>query len=90
MRKAIPNWEMISAYMHGKMTEEEYTERYLELLDENREALLKHFQTLAALPGYDRLALSCDCRPGHFCQRVLMAEWLARNLGWEYDGEITS
>jgi hypothetical protein len=87
-RRAIPNWEMISAYMRGEMTEEDYHDKYLVLLDENREALIEHFKHLESLPGYTKLALSCDCNPGHFCQRKLMAEWLAKNLGWEYEGEI--
>jgi hypothetical protein len=88
MRKAIPDWEMLSAYMHGKMTEEEYHDKYLAILDENKEALIEHFREIENLPGYNRFAISCNCNPGHFCQRKLMAEWIQKNLGWEYGGEI--
>ena len=87
-RTVIPDWDMISAYMYGKMTEEEYHDKYLALLDQNREALVEYFKHFETLPGFTKMALSCDCKPGHFCQRILMAEWLAKNLGWEYAGEI--
>lgn len=79
-----PNWEMVSAYKNGNMTEQEYEKIYHYMMQQS----YKHYKD-----GWDRLLASdytvlvCFCKADTFCHRYLLAEYLEK-CGAKYLGEI--
>ena len=64
-------------YLTGKITEEEFVVRYTRKLDQ----LVTTFPTVMNdLEKYPDIAIACNCRPGAFCQRHILAEWYVRYL----------
>ena len=88
VKTPTPDWEMIDGYLCGRLTEKEYHDKYFEVLDRHQEVLLNYFRGLSDMMGYTKLAIACECKPGAFCRRILLAEWLSQKLGWEYCGEL--
>lgn len=89
-RAFAPAWDIVRGYQEGRISEEKYARRY-------RRMMLGSFKTNRAawerVAAMDRVVLCCYCRPGAFCHRRLLAEYLARAaqaLGKEaaYRGEI--
>ena len=89
-RAFAPAWDIVRGYQEGRISEEEYARRY-------RRMMLGSFKTNRAawerVAAMDRVVLCCYCRPGAFCHRRLLAEYLVRAaqaLGKEaaYRGEI--
>jgi len=65
-----PEWILINQYKNGKITENEYKERYLRLLKQrklNPEKIAKDL---------DGKILLCWERKGNFCHRHLVSDWL--------------
>jgi uncharacterized protein YeaO (DUF488 family) len=85
-RLVAPTWDMVRGHKSGKIDDETYTKLYMEILEQNEQRILDAFAFYSTLT--QKLALACYCRPGAFCHRVLLANWLAEKLGWEYAGEI--
>ena len=83
-----PTWELVNGYRRGLLTEENYTVQYAELLLE-RWTEVDGF--LGHIAGMD-VALGCYCRPGDFCHRLLVADWMVDyyvvNYGQIVDWEI--
>jgi uncharacterized protein (DUF488 family) len=71
-----PSWNMIALYKNGILSEEEYSKRYL--------YLLQHHRKLDAQTIYDAIPngaiLLCYEPPNEFCHRRVLAEWLERKL----------
>jgi len=84
MRLVAPTWDMVMGYKRRVITKNEYTMLYMDILEQNEERILDAFSPYAASK---EIALACYCRPGRFCHRVLLAEWLVEKLDWEYAGE---
>ena len=78
--KAIPDWAFIvKPYKDGNITKEEYTERYLLQLDkysENITGVARYFNE----SGKDYILL-CYEKPGDFCHRHILADYINRILG---------
>jgi len=76
------SWDLVMGYKNGKISEEQYIEKYIKRLNE------AHPIVWDELGKYSRVTLVCFCRPGDFCHRVLLAKYLEEKLGANYRGEI--
>jgi len=79
-----PTWEMVMKTKKGKMSIEEYTHRYTELMRKSYRENRSEWDKLLAC---EKVVLVCFCPPGAFCHRVLLAQMLEK-LGAKYMGEI--
>jgi uncharacterized protein YeaO (DUF488 family) len=66
-----PTWEIVMGSKANEITQEEYTQRYLELLAERE---LTPQDVADVLP--DGCFLLCYEKPTDFCHRHILAEWL--------------
>jgi uncharacterized protein YeaO (DUF488 family) len=83
-----PTWDMVSGSKSGKMTKEEYTRRYTELMGLSYRNMKASWERLLSS---DRVTLLCYCNKGKFCHRKLLAELLHINFPEaEYVGELDS
>lgn len=69
-----PTWEIVNGVKSGEITQDEYTERYVEIL-----AKLDPQKVVDDL-GENAIML-CYESPKDFCHRHLVAKWLNENLG---------
>jgi len=78
-----PTWEMVMGLKGGKITETDYRSEYISLLlERSREKI-----NWADMISEDR-TLVCFCKPGAFCHRVILAQFLAKAFNIvEYMGE---
>lgn len=78
--KAIPDWAFIvKPYKDGLITKEEYEQRYMLQLDKFRENILgviKYFSST----DKDYILL-CYEKPGDFCHRHILADYINKALG---------
>ena len=79
-----PNWEMVSAYKSGSMTEKQYEEIYHEMMQKSYKEYREGWERLLSC---DWVVLVCFCRADTFCHRYLLAEYLEK-CGAIYEGEI--
>lgn len=87
-----PTWEMVLNHKNKTMSDDEYRRLYRDMLikswRERREEWMKFLQS-------DELtALACYCKPGAFCHRVLLKDFLQQlckqlEIPFEYYGELT-
>jgi uncharacterized protein YeaO (DUF488 family) len=91
--KVIPDWALtVVPYKEGKITKEEYRERYITQLDKYKENI---FAVIANMVknGKDIIFL-CYEKPGDFCHRHIFADYLNTAFGKkvveEYDIEKVS
>lgn len=87
-----PTWDMVMGHKHGTLSNEEYKKLYRDMLirswKEKREDWLKF------LNDDTPTALACYCKPGAFCHRLLLKDFLQQlckqlNIPFEYYGELT-
>ena len=83
-RTFAPTWDLVMGYKQGKISEEEYTEKYTQLM---RQSWVKNNKRWREVLGTERVVLVCYCRPGVFCHRVLLARMIEK-AGGKYMGEI--
>lgn len=74
---------MVRRYKSGRMTEEEYTSEYIELMRQSYRMNKGRWDTLMLSPV---VTLLCYCQPYHFCHRLVLAELLVK-MGGRYLGE---
>ena len=67
-----PTWSMIDAYKNGAMSESEYSEQYIDLLENQRKLHPK--EVLDSIPN--GTILLCYESPKDFCHRIVLARWL--------------
>jgi len=81
-----PSWELVKGYKRGDITQAQYTEKYWVLMIES---MMEHPNEWNALVNRSRIVLTCYCRSGVFCHRVLLAQLLegVRQIG-VYKGEL--
>jgi hypothetical protein len=69
-----PPWNMVEAHKHGRMTDERYTELYLEQLRRIPDERYHELWQLAVVHFNARLVLRCYCKDGAFCHTYLMID----------------
>lgn len=70
-----PTWDIVMGIKEGKITEEEYTQRYYQLM---RESYKQHKAEWLALFQHKVVILACYCADGAFCHRHLLANILEK------------
>ena len=76
-----PRWQMFSDWKKGKIDNFGYTKlfnQYLETLD--KESVKRALESFG-----ENVVLLCYEKPGDFCHRHLVADWLESNFGWRVD-----
>jgi len=71
-----PTWDMVMAFKKGKITWEQYRERYLQLLSERYKTRRKEFIDLIEQARKEDVVLLCYCKDERFCHRTLAKEFL--------------
>ena len=79
-RHFAPTWEMVWDSKKGKISEDEYTARYVRILRTDK------LHELATV--YKQITLVCYCAAGAFCHRVILAELLESMKLGTYIGEV--
>lgn len=68
-RLVTPGWSLLSDYKKGNITQQQYESAYREKLDKIGESLILSQFT-------DGDVLLCWEKPGEFCHRHILAQWL--------------
>ena len=85
-----PTWYMVMDLKKGKLTEEQYTQEYYDLMRRSfKTDIDKWFEILKR----DKVVLGCYCKSGDFCHRILLMEIFEKlcaklDIEFEYCGEI--
>ncbi len=79
-----PDWEQVSAFKAGNMTEKEYEKYYHEKM---KHTYRKGREGWERLLKCDWVVLVCYCKAHTFCHRYLLADYLEK-CGAKYEGEI--
>lgn len=82
-----PTWKMVMAFKQNKYSKEEYTKDYLDIIS-RRFNNPKNDWKIKSLLKKEIIVFCCYCKPKHFCHRILLANYLAKNYGAIYKGEI--
>lgn len=82
-----PTWAMVLGHKNGSISNEEYTQRYNEILEASFLADPGFWQELMS---QDVIALGCYCKKGVFCHRHLLVEFLRRHTTVELLGEYVA
>lgn len=80
-----PTWELLNAYRHFGLTDDEYTVAYNKLLEERLIEFPEYFNDLFNI---EVLAVGCYCRAGKFCHRHLLVKFLEKHTECINRGEI--
>ena len=82
-----PTWGMVMGYKRGELTEEEYTQQYMEILARSQKELRGKWER--TLQNHEKIALLCYCRRDEFCHRTLLRDEMARFARQELGIEVT-
>lgn len=80
-KKLAPSWSIYKELKYGSGSKENYIERFKKeiLANLNANVVLSELLSLRG-EGKEDIALVCYEKPGDFCHRHLVAEWLMENL----------
>jgi len=85
-----PNWTIVQGVKANMITEQEYTERYLDLMRSSFKQNRPRWLTLCSM---EQVAIACYCPVGVFCHRHLLANMIekvcsAHGLPFQAMGEL--
>lgn len=91
-KRLAPTWGALLSYKDGSISEEDYTDRYVRLMNNSYKT---HPALWESLLSKRKVALACYCRAGGFCHRYILTkliESLAKqhDVAMTYMGEITA
>jgi len=76
-----PRWEMFNDWKKGKIDDMQYTSIFLQHLETlDKEAVRRALENFG-----ENVILLCYEKPGDFCHRHIVADWLEFNFGWRVD-----
>lgn len=86
-----PSWDIVMGIKRGEISEDEYTDAYLTMLDESQARYPDQWEALLTLPT---IAFACFCSSGQFCHRHLLYNYFhayakVRGVALRLCGEIT-
>ena len=76
LEEVAPPEKLVKEYKNNNLTEQEYTNIYIEYLDIHKTEILNKIKVISE---YDNYVLLCYEAPGKFCHRHVLAEWLRNN-----------
>ena len=79
-----PTWKMVMGVKQSRITEEEYTWQYCEMM---RESYQHNRQRWDEVLSMEEVILACYCRADLFCHRYLLKDMLVK-CGAEYVREV--
>jgi uncharacterized protein YeaO (DUF488 family) len=79
-----PTWDMVMGHKNGTLSDEEYTERYMNIL---RVSFSNVHQKWVDIMEMEEITLVCYCKSGKFCHRKILAEVFSKFKDVEYIGE---
>jgi Active DUF488-N3 subclade len=87
-----PEFENVRLYKQGALTQDQYTELYLEKM---RRCYVQYRNEWNRLEGIEKMALTCYCKAGDYCHRHLFKGCLtkyfdAKKIEYEDHGELTA
>jgi uncharacterized protein YeaO (DUF488 family) len=71
-RSFAPSWTMVMGYKNGTLTEAQYTEQYMKMLDA---VSVEAWRWLYAQAVNGEVVLLCYCRDGQFCHTLLIIQF---------------
>ncbi len=74
-----PPYELVNGIKTGKISEEEYTKRYLEVLEDRKKDIDTIIPTLKEFSQEKDIVFLCYCSPKSFCHRHILRDWLNKN-----------
>lgn len=77
--EVAPKEELVKSYKEGKTLPDQYTDIYLNHLEDNKEAILSKIKSFDPTKNY---ILLCFESPEKFCHRHVLASWL-RSKGYK-------
>lgn len=73
----FPGWDLVNGIKTGTITEEQYKREYLERLSVmDKSYILNRITEISNMNGSKDVVLLCYEKPGDFCHRHLVGEWL--------------
>lgn len=77
IQSLYPGWELVSGHKEGKISDEEYTKRYIKHLDSlNWDHILQYLES-------NDCVLLCWCGKGKFCHRHILRHYLRDKFNLE-------
>jgi len=67
-----PTWEMVKDFKGGRISENQYTEQYMNLMRTRYKDNKEVFQQVIQIAMTGDVALACYCPPEAFCHRHLL------------------
>lgn len=91
-RAFAPTWDMVMGHKTGELSNEQYTEAYLNMMRQSYNYNRDIWDRLLLSSG--DVAIACYCSPGAFCHRHILKDILekvcvSRNIPFLYYGEFT-
>jgi uncharacterized protein YeaO (DUF488 family) len=85
-----PSWDLVRAYKDKEISEEEYTEHYLNMM---RLSWRRDHARWIEVANLDSVTLLCYCKSGDFCHRTILADMLIKvaeslDIKATYEGEV--
>ena len=84
-KELAPTWDMAMSYKKGELSEDKYTELYLDIL---KTSYQNNPSFWADLLNSDVVALGCYCKPDNFCHRLILTDFLKQKC-FEEDTDFT-
>lgn len=71
-----PTWDIVMGHKRGKISDDEYTATYLDMMRDSYRKHRKVWHAVASKPG--KVALVCYCKKGAFCHRHILADCIEK------------
>lgn len=83
-KKFAPTWNMVMGHKQGKITDEQYTELYLNMLKNTEEEVFEELYKYG-LDNENKINLICYCHDGKFCHTYLLIDFLVEKFPERYE-----
>ena len=78
--RVMPSYrELVYAHKLGVVTDQQYTDAYIAMLNKNKQLILAEFERIKQFAENRPIVLMCWCGKQSFCHRHILAKWLNDN-----------